>query len=156
MNKVDLGLSVLWGEYNLGADTIESPGRLFTWYDAVKEINGLDLAGQKLGKGWRLPTYAEVEELLCNRFQPLFLSNGVGLKGLIVYGRNGNIIFLPSNSKGLDVIVPRNANYWTSSLDEDDPNQASQFRFDMNGVYGGCNKKDYGQFIRPVFDKNLL
>lgn len=73
MNKVDLGLSVLWCECNLGADNVESPGRLFTWYDAVKEINGLDLAGQKLGKGWRLPTYAEVEELLCNRFKPLFL-----------------------------------------------------------------------------------
>lgn len=155
MNTVDLGLSVLWGDCNLGADTPEDQGGFYTWNEAVKKVNDQDLAGQMLGKGWRLPTYKEVEELLCNKLRPVFFP-GIGLQGLEVYGKNGNSIFLPSNSKGLNVIVPRDANYWSSSLDDDDSNMASQFRFDLNGVHGGCNKKDYGQLIRPVFDKHLF
>ena len=152
MKAVDLGLSVMWGGCNLGASSPERSGGIYTWTDATKKKNGLDLAGQMLGKGWRLPTYREVEELLSNRFRPCYSPYSFGIQ---VQGRNGNSIFLPASNIDLNVVASNNGQYWSSTLETGMSGYASQFRFDQRGVYGGSNKIEYKQSIRPVFDPHI-
>ena len=36
MIAIDLGLSVMWGDRNLGANSPDRPGRIYTWTDAMK------------------------------------------------------------------------------------------------------------------------
>ena len=105
MKAIDLGLSVMWGDCNLGASSPEKSGRIYTWTDATKKKNGLDLAGQMLGKGWRLPTYQEVEELLSNRFRPCYSQHSFGIQ---VQSWNGNSIFLPASNIDLNVVSSTN------------------------------------------------
>ena len=153
MKAIDLGLSVMWGDCNLGASCPEKSGRIFTWIDATKKEHGLDIAGQMLGKGWRLPTYQEVEELLSNLFEPKYSPFSFGIQ---VHGKNGNSIFLPASNIDLNVIASTKGQYWSSTLEDGMPGYASQFRFDQRGVYGGYNKIEYKQSIRPVFDPQYL
>lgn len=149
MKAIDLGLSVMWGDRNLGASVPEKSGKIYTWTEATKLKNGLDLAGQMLGKGWRLPTYQEIEELLSNRFSPCYSPYCFGIQ---VKSWNGNSIFLPASNIDLNVVSSTNGQYWSSTLDHEMPGCANQFRFDQRGVYGGSNKIEYKQSIRPVFD----
>ena len=44
MKAINLGLSVMWGDRNLGATSPEGSGRIYTWTEATKLKNGLDLA----------------------------------------------------------------------------------------------------------------
>lgn len=142
MIAIDLGLSVMWGDRNLGAISPGRPGNIYTWDNAMNIKNGLDLAGQKLGKGWRLPTYQEVEELLSNRFYPCYSPYAFGIQ---VHGRNCYSLFLPAS----DGTIATNGQYWSSTLDDEMPGCACQFRFDQRGVYGGYNKIGYRQSIEP-------
>ena len=152
MKAINLGLSVMWGDRNLGATSPERSGSIYTWAEATKLKNGMDLAGQMLGKGWRLPTYQEIEELLSNRFGPCHSPYSFGIQ---VYGGNGNSIFLPASNIDINKVASTNGQYWSSTLETGMPGYASQFRFDQRGVYGGCNKIEYKQSIRPVFDPRI-
>lgn len=149
MIAINLGLSVMWGDRNLGATSPERSGRIYTWTDAMKMKDGLDLAGQMLGKGWRLPTYQEIEELLSNRFNPCYSPYSFGIQ---VHGVNGNSIFLPASNIDLNVVSSTSGQYWSSTLDNEMQGCACQFRFDQRGVYGGSNNIERKQSIRPVFD----
>lgn len=75
---VDLGLSVIWAEKNLGATTAAESGDYYLWGDpagtgtimffSAPNTNNIcdtqhDIAKAKLGKGWRLPTREEIKEL---------------------------------------------------------------------------------------------
>lgn len=55
---VDLGLSVLWRDCNLGAENPEQAGDHFEWHGVEN-----DPAKKILGKGWRTPTSEEFREL---------------------------------------------------------------------------------------------
>ena len=80
---VDLGLSVRWAKWNMGASSEYDSGDWYGWGDPTGEktstissdyANGynkpsicgtsLDIATQNWGEGWRLPTAEEVKELL--------------------------------------------------------------------------------------------
>lgn len=85
---VDLGLSVKWASFNVGASKPEEYGSYYTSSSVVEEVRAI------WGSGWRLPTQAEAEELVnnCSRiWQP---RNGVN--GLELKATNGNSIFLPA------------------------------------------------------------
>ena len=85
---VDLGLSVKWASFNVGASKPEEYGSYYTSSSVVEEVRAI------WGSGWRLPTQAEAEELVnnCTRiWQP---RNGVN--GLELKATNGNSIFLPA------------------------------------------------------------
>ena len=116
---VDLGLSVLWAAYNVGASSPEEYGGYYAWgeieekdsytwenyefynpstgnFDFIEEeISGTsyDVAHVKWGDGARMPTFKEVEELVNNCTFEYGTYNGV--KGDYVTGPNGNSIFLP-------------------------------------------------------------
>ena len=76
---VDLGLSVMWAAWNVGATNTSDPGCYFLYgqpeglwngfsqtdYD-ICGVEGRDIALTHWGKGWRMPTQAEIQELLEN------------------------------------------------------------------------------------------
>ena len=137
---VDLGLSVLWAAYNVGASSPEEYGGYYAWgeteekesytwenyqfynsdteYDFIgEEISGTsyDVAHVKWGDGARMPTIAEAKELL-EKCQ--WVSRTLnGYTGEEVIGPNGNSIFIPySMGKGFEAFETVNSGYyWTGS-----------------------------------------
>ena len=108
---VDLGLSVKWGNKNLGASTYTNLGNSYEDYDydylynnspELFEWNGAELnlgktkydyAYTDLGENWRLPTTEEWMELRDNcKWEADIIDNTPGFR---VKGPNGNSIFIP-------------------------------------------------------------
>lgn len=113
-NPVDLGLSVKWAAYNVGASSPEEYGELYEWADPTGEkkstnsndslsttppfnISGTqyDIARAKWGKKWRLPTQQELKELSDKCIWKWTEYKKVA--GYMVTGPNGNRIFLPAS-----------------------------------------------------------
>lgn len=126
---IDLGLSVKWASFNLGAYCNTDIGALTTWGNnlsgnptKITDVNEVgvytgqkeyDAATYKLGNGWRVPTEKECEELISKCKWTYHEKDGV--KGYLVVGPNGNEIFLPYNQSDR-INGPLNyAAYWTSS-----------------------------------------
>ena len=133
--SIDLGLSVEWASFNIGARTPYEAGYYYWWastnpinnesdaktvYDwdetgqSFKKYNNLgmiispedDVAHKALGGGWRVPTPDELYELVNKcTWEEAEYMN---MKGYNVIGKNGNKIFLPY------VGNPGNA-YWMGS-----------------------------------------
>lgn len=113
---VDLGLSVKWADINVGALSESDPGSYFAWgevtlKDSYTKDNykynvdipnpptppsvlpaSEDAAAVNLGGNWRMPTKAELEELLSSCTWER--KSVDGMKGWKV-SRNGKSIFLP-------------------------------------------------------------
>lgn len=111
---VDLGLSVKWAPYNIGASEPSEYGNYYAWgetdfkelYTAVNYskpetdtyggiTDGIyDAACKQWGNGWRLPSKKEIEELenLCSKTEQ---TTGK-IRGIKYTGPNGNSIFLPA------------------------------------------------------------
>lgn len=111
---IDLGLSVLWATKNIGASYPEELGDSFTFayneydsYEANKEAfnqrnfkdgesicgTNLDIARQKWGSKWRLPSHDEMRELTENCIVELVSENEVRLTSK----KNGNSIIFKCN-----------------------------------------------------------
>ncbi|MCF0199332.1 MAG: hypothetical protein HUK02_08425, partial [Bacteroidaceae bacterium] len=110
---VDMGLSVKWATYNVGAAAPEECGGYYAWGETeskynytdktsrtrgvkMKNISGTeyDVAHVKWGGNWRMPTIEEVTELVVKCNWKRTEKNGV--IGYLVTGRTGNTIFLPA------------------------------------------------------------
>lgn len=129
---VDLGLSVKWAKWNIGASSEGDYGNYIAWGDPTgknasfissdypndyNDISGTkyDTATSLWGKDWRMPTPAEWKELDSLTKELVTLDNGV--KAFKVMASNGNYIYLPrggyKTSKGLQE-QNVGADYWTS------------------------------------------
>lgn len=113
---VDLGLSVKWASHNIGASKENEYGGLYIWADptgtnlrkedtninesneTIAEISGnplFDIAANKWGGLWRLPTNEELTELISRCFANIETIDGV--QGIRLTSQiNGNSIFLPA------------------------------------------------------------
>jgi hypothetical protein len=175
-NVEDLGLSVKWATWNIGATKVDDYGMLYGMGDATgmekstsssKYYYGLssicateyDLAQIKWGKGWRLPTKQEIDELTSQCTWKDYEINGV--YGALATGPNGNTLFFPysGNRQGKN-IYERGAegHYWSGDQHKRvhsygyydvDIKQGKPHQFD------GCSNW-IGQSIRPVYDESLL
>lgn len=112
--KIDLGLSVKWAGWNIGAKSPEQYGGYYAWGEVVERTNysddyyncdwsklskmniggtEYDVATTKWGSDWRLPSKENFDELVdkCEwtiiRYKDTY--------GARVEGPNGNSIFLP-------------------------------------------------------------
>ncbi len=113
---VDLGLSVKWAVCNIGATAPEDYGDYFAWGElSPKETYTMenavtygdatlgniaghaqyDAAQALWGDGWRLPTKAELHELLTLCTYEWTAQNGV-FGARFTSTKNGNSIFLPA------------------------------------------------------------
>ncbi|MBR5019896.1 MAG: leucine-rich repeat protein [Bacteroidales bacterium] len=109
LTPVDLGLSVKWADMNLYAASSSKAGGYFTW----DEIHNYST-----NNGWRLPTKAEMAELLNSCTVSRTTENGVSGYS---FTNNGATIFLPDVGGYLDgsfyPFTSMGAFYWTSTPD---------------------------------------
>lgn len=107
---IDLGLSVRWASWNVGANKPSEFGGYFGWADPTGNVTSksvddyrtdlTDIAGTqwdgataKWGSQWRIPTQAQWQELIDNcRWQFCEQDGEAGWK---ITGSTGNSIFLP-------------------------------------------------------------
>lgn len=134
---VDLGLSVKWSPYNIGANSPEEYGNYYSWaetapkakyvkthysagYEVLDDISGnpkYDAATANWGEGWRMPTQDEYHELMQNCSLKWTKQNDVS--GIKITGTTGNSIFIPA--AGCLVGTKREetelSGVWTGSFD---------------------------------------
>ena len=102
--RVDLGLSVRWAGYNIGASAPEETGGYFAWGETKEKEHYTpetydqegafqDVATVYWGGKWRIPTGEELKELR-DKCSWKFLTYQ-GMDGFLATGPNGNSIFLP-------------------------------------------------------------
>jgi hypothetical protein len=168
---VDLGLSVKWASYNVGATKPEEEGDHFGWADptGTKISENLDdypsanppsniccteydMARAKWGSNWRLPTKAEEQELIDKCTWTWTKQNEV--KGYKVVGPNGNSIFLPAacDRKAGVMYGLEYGYYWSGTLNESDASYAYFVIFNSDSLLVDFNYRDYGYSVRPVFN----
>ena len=176
--EVDLGLSVKWAAWNVGASSPEQYGGYYAWgeteeksdydYDTYKYYNNqtgnyinigsnisgtqYDVATVKWGNGWRMPTKEEIQELYDKCKFEVYTYNGV--KGCKVTGPNGNSIFLPAAGEHYGASLYDAGYfglYWSGSLFESDSSDAWGLNVTIDGShYVGGDGRGYGHSVRPV------
>ena len=169
---VDLGLSVKWAICNVGASKPEEYGNYYAWGETstkssytennsvtyrknFSDIGGnptYDVAREKWGSTWRLPTKAEFEELRQNCTWTWTTQNGInGYK--VTSKKNGNSIFLPAagwrNGTSLNRQGPFGF-YWSSTPHESNSDSAYSLYFFSGYHYTYWYYRFYGQSVRPV------
>jgi hypothetical protein len=111
-----------------------------------------DVAHVKWGGSWRMPTKAEQDELRDNCTWTWTTLNGV--KGYKVTSKtNGNSIFLPIAGYRCDTGIynlRRSGIFWSSSLQDEDSNDADCLYFDDEYYDRLHYKRYYGLTVRPV------
>ena len=174
---VDLGLSVKWAGWNVGASRPEEYGGYYAWGELHEKsdyywdtyqywdqendecifignnISGTqyDVARVKWGGSWRMPTLAECQELIKKCTWTWTTYNGV--KGQKVTGPNGNSIFLPAAGFRLGTSVDLQGSYgdyWSGTLYEGYSYYAYFLGFGSVSVRWNYYDRIYGHSVRPV------
>lgn len=176
---VDLGLSVKWASWNMGASSDQEVGGYYGWGDATGTLKSrynndyavgntktdiagtkYDLAHAKWGGKWRMPTQAEFEELKQCTWKFTSSYKGTGIKGYIISGKPGsgmenNSIFMPragvQTYNGVSQYYNTDADYWTSECQSD--NVKAYFVTLVTGPNVQIHTSDKNQQvpIRPVY-----
>ena len=171
---VDLGLSVKWCKYNLGAKKVNDLGRYYCWGDVSgnrmevdlnsypssnppSDICGrpeYDMAMFTKGARWRLPTKEEQDELRLNcRWEWKLID---GIYGYKVIGKNGNHIFLPAAGYREEFDYKNQDNkgfYWSGNLHKSNKDTADYLFFDENDQRWMNASRHYGFSVRPVLNQ---
>ncbi len=179
---VDLGLpsEMLWATCNVGATNPEDYGDYYAWgeksskseYTAsnsytdggggVRDFSGngkFDVARDKWGETWRIPTNTELMELRSKCTWTWTTLNGVN--GYKVTGPNGNSLFLPAGGSIEDSSLESvgiDGNYWSSTPEIDNTHIANGIYFDMNNCERRFINRYVGINVRPIsisyYEKN--
>ena len=168
---VDLGLpsGLKWATYNVGASTPEEYGNYYAWGEidtknryteensviygeSMSDISGnaqYDAATANWGGDWRMPTEAEMHELVNECTWTWLLQNGTW--GYKVTGPNGSSIFLPvAGYRGESSLNHAGSDgyYWSSA-----PNfstSAYVLYIDNDNHFVRYYNRNYGYTVRPV------
>lgn len=168
---VDLGLTsgTLWAKCNLGAEKPEEAGFYFSWGETTKKnrhyegnytfndnsqhtlSSANDAAYAALGSGWRMPTEAEMQELINEciwEWSTLGAVKGYTIKS----SKNGASIFLPAAGVSETLLdgVNYHGFYWTNAVDETNFYNAKCLDFTPNRKNISSEKRYKGASIRPV------
>ena len=173
----DLGLTVDWASVNIGANTLVDYGDYFAWgevsakenfNDSVTfEVPMLDIAGNprydaataNWGGTWRMPTSAEMEELII--YCSWEWTSMYDVKGMLVTGPNGNSIFLLAAGYCTTTVthdIGKCGHYWSSTPYDNpmpvptyyDNNYADVLFFNSGTRDVGIGFRINGLPIRPV------
>ena len=176
---VDLGLSVKWATFNLGASVPEGYGDYYAWGETNTKTNyssstysvsssyysltnrtvldpSDDAAAVKWGDKWRMPTREEMSELLDDTKCSRNWGTRNGIYGCTFTSKQypSKSIFLPAAGYRSGSSSPSNVgtegNYWTSSLSTEGASQASMLTI-MQSPYLGKQPRYFGYSIRPVY-----
>lgn len=171
---VDLGLSVKWGSFNLGASSVTDFGGYFGWGDVTETLTvndrgalyapgkfntsiggdvAYDIVAKELGGHWRMPTAKEIEEL--NSCTITFVKDyqNTGVKGWL-FTKNGNSLFFPcagyQDTGGLE--DTQFAYIWSDST-YNSTYQAYSYRiYDNVSVKPANSMRNLHLSLRPVYD----
>ena len=175
IGMVDLGLSVKWANVNIGAENEYACGDYYRWgatapyrnktqeYQLNVDItpsSGFDIVSNLWGSNYRMPTKAEMEELVSGCDVTWTTRNGVN--GCLFTGKGeyaDRSIFLPAggwfNGSNTDSRYQHNyqtyGDYWTSTVISTGNAYRIQFKEDSYPV--GSDSKIYGFTIRAVQDQ---
>lgn len=183
---VDLGLSVLWATSNMGATLPQSSGDFYAWGetapkgsfawenyrwgdpptkykdDGVERLaESDDAAFANLGRPWRMPTKAEMDELCSTDNCTWSWTPRNGVNGYLVVskkpGFEGNSIFLPAAGTSWNAAGVQEAGsmgyYWSSTANLSEPHDAFIIHIAQNFPRVVSNNRGAGCSIRPVCDK---
>lgn len=178
---VDLGLSVKWASWNVGASSPEEYGGYYAWGEtksdysssnsvtyglSISELESRGIIGSdgnltaeydaatvNWGASWRMPTLGEIKELLNNCTWKWTTQNGV--KGYKVTGPNGNFIFLPAAGYryyGSLLYAGSYGFFWSAS-----PLSSSTYAyflyFGSDDFDWGNNLRNHDHPVRPVSER---
>ena len=177
---VDLGLSVMWATCNIGAESESEIGERFAWgeietkdsftwssykwynsntFTKYNDADGLtvlepcdDVASARLGENWRMPTKAEMQELINNCTWTEKTLDGT--QGYEVTGPNGNIIFMPCSGQkeqSGNVTWEDHVYLWSSECREEDYAIRLAYGDTFQSVSSSNTKKD-GLCVRAVYE----
>jgi len=170
---VDLGLSVLWANVDIGAASADSHGDFYRWgatksflgdnsnyYTGNKDItplSGHDTATELWGDKYRMPTLTEFRELMDSCDITVETSNNgvVGRRFTSkVKGYTDRSIFLPTSgvfvhNSSYRYAVNSENSHWTSTNYDDD----EAYRVFLANDRGANAYKNYGFPVRPVQGK---
>ncbi len=177
---VDLGLSVKWAKWNIGAESTSEYGGYYGWGDITGELvspyankyaagntstsiagnPNYDIAVAKWGGHWRLPTKAEYEELINAAVSDTWTyDTSGGVKKYIASFSNGQSLEFPydgyMNSSLSEKVSDSHGYYWTADATDD---LLKAYVFHMNGPRARTfptSEKYIHVFIRPVYDEGL-
>lgn len=176
---IDLGLpsGTKWACCNVGASTPEEYGDYIAWgetsaksaynwdtyqygssEDDVVNIGndiadtGYDAATVNCGTPWRMPSAAQIAELINNTTSIWTTQNNVS--GRKFTGSNGGTIFLPAAGIIWDEFRGMDGSwgyYWGSTLDESDQSCAYGIYFGSDDMcWLSRDYRNYGRTVRPV------
>lgn len=178
---IDLGLSVNWATRNVGAASPEDVGGLYGWADPTgnntsadvmniagkwdsplygganppSDISGtsLDIARQTWQGNWRMPSEAEISELVSDCTWEWSEENGT--PGYTVTGPSGASIFLPITGYrfGNEIMDAGCGYYWSGSLNQSQPNNAYRIDFSSGDFDYTSYPRYAGHAVRPVIDR---
>ena len=175
---VDLGLSVKWASFNIGASSEEEKGLLLGWGDITglntsRDLNYFpslypkgdivntkyDFVKTSWGDKWRLPSTKETQELIDKCTWTAVEDENQKVKGYMVTGPNGNHIYLPCTSKRDGNILDENNQgcyYWTGMLSSNNSNKASYLSITTDDTKNVSTHIDLenrymGFAMRPVY-----
>ncbi|MBR2035757.1 MAG: TIR domain-containing protein [Bacteroidaceae bacterium] len=173
---LELPSGVMWSAYNIGlADAPEDYGKYYAWGEAYEKSSyndtnsatlgvaltsisnnkEYDVAAQKWGAGWRMPTKEDFEELFDSDNCSYTWAMVNGKNGcLITSKRNGRKLFLPATGTRTEGILHNegvNGYYWTSTPYKDDTGHAYFVKVFNNGYSINESYRYKGMSVRPVF-----
>lgn len=183
--SVDLGLSVRWAPYNIGASKPEESGNYYAFGESkpksdyslathaiytednieashnfqplhwLQFLPKTDAATECWGKEWRLPTRKEFDELRAKCTWKWTSLNGI--LGYQVTGKNGNSIFLPAAGiyRGTTLCDAGRSGDYWSSKCDGEGLSARELCFGRRQVETNEMPIYYGLPIRPVHVANL-
>ena len=175
-HMIDLGLpsGTKWACCNVGASAPEQYGNYYAWgetspkseynwdtYQYGSSIDnvvnsgsdiagtGYDAATANWGSPWRMPSQAQIQELLNYCTSTWTTQNGVN--GQEFTGPNGGTIFLPAAGRRWNGELDDAAgDYWSSTPYESSPYNAYLLYFDSGIAYWYSIGRSDGLTVRPV------
>ena len=177
---VDMGGGVYWAEWDMGAQSSNDIGFYFGWGATSEDVTStrpadyapgftgtsiagteFDVAHVKWGKGWRMPTFADFEELFANCTQvreTRMTSTGESISGYCLTSKTtNNSIFLPAAgyySGTQSAEFNRYLYFWTAEIDPEGTNPVL-CRWTASGPVSRPNYKYIRSMIRAVYDKSI-
>lgn len=160
---------VKWAKYNIGACLPEGSGDYFAWGAVYPQAEyadtdyqegaidadlttAKDVAAQKLGDDWRMPTKAELD-ILQAKMIPSNWTASNGVNGYLIAPDAGHEaegdLFIPASGYRDIELIPDFGNYWSSSIDTD-PVFVWSIQFDDSFADVCEENRFFGFTVRPV------
>ncbi|MCR5312830.1 MAG: hypothetical protein K6E54_04160 [Bacteroidaceae bacterium] len=176
MSYVDLGLSVMWADCNIGAETASEVGTLFGYGDKTgmntsqfsSQYASADIAAtaddiisnlsldDDSPMSSAMPTAAQIAELVSGTTQSEETVDGVS--GVRFTAPNGNSIFMPYTGyrDGENVVNDGLGHYWSGTINATDKEYATSLKLTSGNGSKGTSKTVHGLALRTVRPYSVL